>query len=297
MKAAAHKLLTAALAPKTRHAYQNALTCFSTFRSATRRPNSWPSSPNEVEAFIGYLAVNNFAYTTACTYLSGLAFAHKVRGWPDPTKSFTIGKMLTGLKKLCHRPDRRRPITLITLSSLIQSLTTACISQYEQSLFKAAFLLCFFGLLRVSEFTATSKTSPSPLLTSHCRSSRDRLITILITHSKTDQFHQGHLIKLWRTNDPILCPYAALHNFIHNHRLNKPGPLFIHTDETPLTSYQFSAILQKTASHSGIPRKGLSSHSFRIGACSLASALGVSTQDIKRLGRWSSQAFTSYVRV
>jgi len=38
-------------------------------------------------------------------------------------------------------------------------------------------------------------------------------------------------------------------------------------------------------------------HSFRIGAASSYSEKGVSEQDIKRLGRWKSDAFKGYIRL
>ncbi|KAI4815990.1 hypothetical protein KUCAC02_006111 [Chaenocephalus aceratus] len=39
-----------------------------------------------------------------------------------------------------------------------------------------------------------------------------------------------------------------------------------------------------------------SSHSFRIGAASTSARLGISDQTIQILGRWSSQAYHTYIR-
>ncbi|MGL5102545.1 MAG: hypothetical protein ACRC6N_08390, partial [Plesiomonas sp.] len=47
---------------------------------------------------------------------------------------------------------------------------------------------------------------------------------------------------------------------------------------------------------SGIPADNFSSHSFRIGAATTAAQKGLSQHQIQTLGRWSSEAFKSYIR-
>ena len=65
--------------------------------------------------------------------------------------------MKEGCKRLKSGVDSRRPITFQILKRLIQVLPSICKSSYEASLFKAVFLLAFFGFLRVSEFACSSK--------------------------------------------------------------------------------------------------------------------------------------------
>ncbi len=47
---------------------------------------------------------------------------------------------------------------------------------------------------------------------------------------------------------------------------------------------------------SGTPAENFSSHLFRIGAATTAAHKGLSQQQIQALGRWSSEAFKSYIR-
>jgi hypothetical protein len=43
--------------------------------------------------------------------------------------------------------------------------------------------------------------------------------------------------------------------------------------------------------------KWFTTHSFRTGAASMMAILGYSDSDIKAMGRWSSRAFETYIRL
>ena len=75
------------------------------------------------------------------------------------------------------------------------------------------------------------------------------------------------------------------------------GPLFCHFDKTPLSSYQFNAVLKKALTYLNIPAQGYKNHSLRIGMATALCADGRSGEEIKRMGRWKSSAFQGYIRV
>ena len=80
---------------------------------------------------------------------------------------------------------------------------------------------------------------------------------------------------------------------------NRPrsrGPLFCHFDGSPLTQYQFNAMFRKVLSFIDCAESHYSAHSFRIGAATTAAELGVQRTDIQEMGRWRSQAVSSYIR-
>ena len=62
-----------------------------------------------------------------------------------------------------------------------------------------------------------------------------------------------------------------------------------------LTSYQYNHILKQGIVLIGLPPERYSSHSFRIGAATMASQNGFSEEEIKEMGRWKSSAFQIYV--
>lgn len=74
------------------------------------------------------------------------------------------------------------------------------------------------------------------------------------------------------------------------------GTLFCHFDKSPLTKYQFNAVIKKALSVCGLQGLRFTSHSFRIGAATTAFELGVPQEDIQRMGRWRSDSVFSYIR-
>ena len=125
--------------------------------------NFWPASKIleiiSIAQIVRYclLSLLGSAPSSIASYLSAVAYVHKISNWPDPTCSFVVTKMKEGRRRLEPHRDFRCPITFEILSKLVSILPSVCHSGYEVSLFKAAFLLAFFGFLRVSELTCCKK--------------------------------------------------------------------------------------------------------------------------------------------
>ena len=79
-------------------------------------------------------------------------------------------------------------------------------------------------------------------------------------------------------------------------RGNVGGDLFCQKDGLPLTQYQFWTVTSQGVKKAGIVGWKFGTHSFRISAASTAAALGYCEDQIKKLGRWSSCRFKTYVR-
>ena len=75
-----------------------------------------------------------------------------------------------------------------------------------------------------------------------------------------------------------------------------PGYFFQHAEGLPLMRYQFWKLADLVLTRVGVTSMRFGIHSFRIGAASAAAAMGYSSKEIKRLGRWSSDSFCKYVR-
>lgn len=92
-----------------------------------------------------------------------------------------------------------------------------------------------------------------------------------------------------------ICPLYHLQQYLKD-RPYLTRALFCHFNGSTLTRYQFSAVLKKTLQVLGFDYSRYKSHSFRIGAASTAAEIGWSADIIKMAGRWSSDAYKSYVR-
>ena len=182
---------------------------------------------------------------------------------------------MQGLKRARHTADSRLPITKSILTKIFQVLPSICRNDFESSLFAAAFSLAFHGLLRVGELVIHPNSSSRVLQSSDVNVDRAQgAINITITYSKTDQMGKGTVLNILRVGDQT-CPFDNIVAFLRV-RPNITGPFFCHFDSSPLTRYQFTAILSKAVKMLKLSSK-YPSHSFRIGASTELALRGFSS--------------------
>ena len=291
-------LLNASIAPNTMLSYKTALRAFERFQIEFNLEKSWPVECKQVILFISYCYEKGLSSNTISTYIAGINYVHKLHGWEDLRSNFIITKMLEGCRRLRFHKDIRLPITLEILSNICQVLPQVCYSHYEATLFKAAFLLAFYGMFRVSELVA-----PSSLLVQRTLSFQDvilntnlEFIYVTLRISKCNQ--SGHPVKLKipREKNVDLCPVSALKDFL-TIRPNIQGPFFCHVDGKPVTRSQFSCVLIKSLGRVRPECSNIKAHSFRIGRATHLFQLGLSGKQIQALGRWRSEAYKKYIRL
>ena len=77
---------------------------------------------------------------------------------------------------------------------------------------------------------------------------------------------------------------------------NRPGPLFLNSNNSPVSQTIFAELLSLSLRACGLDSTRYKGHSFRIGAASFAADQGMSDAQIRALGRWMSNAFLKYIR-
>ena len=156
-----------------------------------------------------------------------------------------------------------------------------------------------FWILRCGEFLVPdgsdfdSNTHLSLSDISLDTSGKNWRFTLSLKVSKTDQFRKGALVVLGTTNSD-LCLVAALLDYLAL-RGQIPGALFCLEDGRALKSRVFTASVQQALTSSGLIGTQFNGHSFRIGAATTASAVGLPDSTIKSLGCWSSDVFQGYI--
>ena len=75
------------------------------------------------------------------------------------------------------------------------------------------------------------------------------------------------------------------------------GQLFLNEARQLVSRKAFADLLALAFHHSGFPLGKYKSHSFRIGASSLAAEQGLSDAQIHLMERWKSNAFKRYIRI
>ena len=241
--------------------------------------------------------------STLHVYLSGLNFFMKLI-CGSPCLAIThpqISMLIRGLQRTeAPATPSRHPLTSDLLLKCLLTLRSGYLSPLIDLTLESMFLLAFYGFLRCAEFTSsTSQYSPSrhPSLCDITFHSSESL-TFTLKHSKTDQIGRTSTIHLFKTDSP-LCPYGPILRYVSLRRsLNAAprDPLFITETGSIATRFWFHHHFRQILSLSGLPPQLYSGHSFRIGAASTAARQGLSDHIIKILGRWSSQAYHSYIR-
>lgn len=277
--------------------------CFKSFHLTYNIP--FPDfSLLSITSFISFLnGTKGLQVGSIKNYLSGVQFFHKLMtGAPSPEiNNSQTSLLIKGIQRSQPtHPDTRKPITLDILTKCIHTLRTNYQPLSTARTLDAMFILAFFGFLRCSELTISSKFNPkiNPTV-SDLTILDDETIAYLIKQSKTDQTNKGHFIYIFNLPSPIQ-PYQSVLAFLHlrNSQAKSPHePLFTDESKKPVTRFWFQKHLKCVLQLSGIPANNFSTHSFRIGAATSAAQKGLSNQQIQTLGRWSSEAYQSYIRI
>ena len=160
-------------------------------------------------------------------------------------------------------------------------------SVHNHTMLQAACCLGFFGFFH----TVNSPFDPAIHLTVNDIQT-DLLFNtssfrIHIKFSKMDPFHQRCYIYI-DSGKQDLFPVRALVQYLHL-RGSNPGPLFLLSDDTPLTRQWLASSIRSIFSSAGV-LGCFSGHSFHIDAATSAASCGVPDHLIKTLGRRPSDA-------
>ena len=293
--------LAQGLAPSTRRAYASGQRKFVEFcrQAGKLHSNGSPCPADEwtLCLFVSFLA-DSIQHSSIEVYLSAVRSLHIEQGFPDPLlHCLRLQRVLRGVKRSQGSPAARRlPITDSLLLVFHRALD---LKIFDHCAFWAACMLGYFGFLRAAEFTVPNLASFSPAIhLSVADIAVDSLqsptcLRVRIKASKTDPFRQGCHIHIGLGRAP-LCAVHALLVYL-SVRGNVPGPLFLLANGQPLSRSILTDWLRQIFSTARI-EDNFSSHSFRIGAATVASRNGIPDHLMQALGRWISNAYQLYIR-
>lgn len=283
-------LLRSNLAPSTRKMYRAALNEFAHLMGFnTFQIIESPFNDQDVLRYIAFLYHNGYSYASIVSGLSAITFWCKVRGWPLVVQSFIVSRALRGVKSLAVSSSRVKfPITPDVLRSLCAYIGGPDVSLLQETRLRAMFLLAFHAFLRVGEFCESQhmlRLSDVSVQASH--------VSITFPSYK---FSLGHCPTVFiPASSTDLCPVKALFRYL-SLRGTQPGVLFLDDDGQPFSSRVFRICLSRIAAKAGLASRGITPHSFRVGAATSAAAIGIPVETIQRMGRWSSRAFVRYIK-
>ena len=304
-----------ALSERTLSTYSAGVKSFKTFLMLNNVCGDVRNLPEVTEdVFIHYIAycfdTLHIKYSTIKLYLSGVRFEYLKMIVKCPLigagqlSCERIHAFLNAVKHIQGQTKRPRyPITASILNQMCSVLQNGFISQYTDSLLRAAFVTSFFGFLRCSEITSSQHGFDSSI--NVCLDDvtfQDSYVELHLKASKTDRYRRGISIKLFKneTND-LLCPYNALSMYLVLRNKAFPmqkaneSPFFITESGNAMCRSFYVSNTKQVLARLGFNTSFYNGHSYRVGAASSAASCRLEDHLIRTLGRWSSDCYRTYI--
>lgn len=272
--------LAACWSPSTRRSYAGDL------RDYLRHGGHLPATPEQIMRYVSTRAPS-LKVSTLQRRLTGIGMAHVLQGYPDPTKTPGIRKLMRGIKRVHGvRQRQAQPITKTDLSRMFDNVSGA--SHMRD---RALLMLGFSAALRRSEIVALNVEDVRFV---------EAGLTLRLRRSKTDQFGQSRLIGVpWGTGDA--CTVRAVRAWLGASRLRE-GPMFPRILKSGamgkrLSNQSVALIIKRYAVAAGLPAGQISGHSLRAGFVTSAVRAGASLVSIQRqTGHASLDMLARYIR-
>jgi hypothetical protein len=230
-----------------------------------------------------------------------------MKGLPEPNIRTNLVKMVIEGKKNLEaaekigQPHKRPPVT-----PDIMLLFKAKISEWEAvtadklTVWTVCTLL-FHRAFRGGEILARNISWYDPdytLLRKDVHITEEKggkaMVQILVKAPKESKTGAGTVIDIFQTDTAMCLTKATKKWWAATRNMSPDLPAFRLACGTPLTSAKLNTLLHKWLDST---IRGISTHSFRIGAASLMGSLGFSDKDVQAVGRWGSRAFEGYIKL
>ena len=291
--------LASALRPKTESCYSSLFRSFVAF-SICGKLNIFELNVMHVLSYLEYLITQKVSANMLANHVSACRAKFVMNGlqfdlWDHPNvryllRSVKINRPITVTKK--------HIIDLITLEKMV----TLCETMYLGQIFKAVFLLAFFGFLRLSNIAPHSLHSfdPSRHLCAGDLIFGQQFLKVILKWTKTIQARDRvHFLTLPKAKGSNLCPYNACRQALRLYNPSSNEPLFqffLKGKWCVLTDSRIRKFLAKVNRLLGLPKHHYTFHAFRRSGATLAYNSKVPIPQIKDHGSWSSECVWTYIQ-
>jgi len=306
----AASLLGASLAAGSWKKYESGWNAFKDFEKFSRKRFAWPLDRETVIGFTTWcITVRKLQPSSAESYLSALAAAHKLKGLPRPASleaGFACIKGATNLQAAAppRRTPGRRVISMALLRVLGHRLATSPIHQVDRQTTWTVCLIAFFTSARMGELLAGAASVFDPASTlkwGDIKFRADGTAIILVNLPKSGR---AEFLDVFPFPEYDCCPMAALSKHrelqIQAGLHEVGGPVFRSHDGKNLTLDSLNKQLKTLLVGLIDPSRDLiSCHSFRAGVASTLNRFPhlANSDDIKGWGRWDSNCYSRYARL
>lgn len=307
------------------HAANHSLTkdTWSTYKTAlnnllkcaheTETDMSFPLNDQKVLVFVGWMLDRKLSPTTMSSYLAGIRQAHLSAGvFISSLRSPMVNQILQGAANLAaiqrregNKPSRL-PVTPTIMRLIKSELKTSSLKKRDKLLIWSVCSLAFMGAFRIHELLSKTEGTFDPSFTLLRKDiqlkelgnkNKTRVLTVLIKSEKKDRIGKATIVDVYE-NGGDLCPVKAFEKWVRSSDFEPAGPAFRKSCGRPFTGRELNKTLrQLLEKHLDYSKGSISSHSFRTGMASLMGEKGYTEEQIMAVGRWSSQAYQTYLKL
>ena len=272
---------------------------------------SLPLPERQVALFVAWMLNRDLSAKTIRAYLSALKTMHTTRGMKPPEmRSPIIQHVLTGRENAENRDKKngqkkiRLPMTPDLMLVLKKLIIKADLGKEDKTCYWSAVTLAFAGGFRMSELLCKKSTEYDP---DYCLLTQDIVLKspadgkaslqVKIKCDKTNKTHLAVEVDIFSSGSSI-CPVKAYKKYAACTNRESGHPAFRLRSGAALTAKKLNTFLKNNLTpYLGGLNGFISSHSFRIGISSLLANSGMSTEELKCIGRWSSSAYEFYLKL
>ena len=280
-------------------------------------PKTWE---DRVSLYCTYLIkVKGRQSSTIRSYISGIKHILKTDGyeWNDGQV------LLNTLTKSCKLKNDQLKIRLPIQKGLLELILFRIQRKYDnqpylEAMYISAYLLQYYGLLRVGEIADSNHTIKATNVHQSKYKSTFKLLLVLYSSKTHGAESAPQQIKILGKN---AIEVVDSENYIGRHTMKKQElgkfcpvewtrryiqlrgptrsitePLFKLSDGSPLKPTWLRQLLRSILTEFDLQTDLYDTHSFRIGRATDLFKTGVHIDDIKQLGRWKSDAVYKYLR-
>jgi len=245
---------------------------------------------------VAHLHNTKLKASTIRSVVSAITFKYQSKSLTPPTGTFKVSKLLAAYDRTDPKKKPRKPITKSILHSIIKVAPQVIQNKYQLMLYRSLFSIMYAALLRVGEVSDTKKSKHN-LRFHHIGVRGTAPSTYLLISMKSFKFSKGTSKRMSLQQnilDPSICPVRLISKFIT--RRAKSEFFFSQSNGKPITPKMVRSMLRLILDKANIRRVDFNTHSFRIGRATDMFKEGYTDLQISAAGRWTSQAFMTYIK-
>ena len=254
---------------------------------------------HNIIVFLEFLTTNHISHKVVRNYLSSIASLSSFYNLdPSHLSHPAVLRFVRSISINSHfRPTPRGIFDVRTM----YDISKACDSLPDPPLFRAIFLIAFYGFLRMSNIAPHSASQFSPSI--HFLR-QDVLFAppgahLLLKWTKTLQDGKSsHMIQIPYVENWFLCPIRALKALLNSRPLPLGFPLFatIYPPHSQVIDTHIRDALRSVLAILNISTVGHGFHTFRRSGATLAFDHNIPLQNIMAHGLWRSSSVWTYLQ-